>query len=78
MYVPGLKKFFISIVILEDRGYDVASSKGKAFFGNVATEKMKQIGFRGKNIYKLEVKMCRVEMLDNSGISTWDTYTMGP
>ena len=31
MHVPGLKKFFVSIAMLEDRGYDVVFSEGKVF-----------------------------------------------
>ena len=30
MYVPGLKKNLVSIAMLEDRGYDVIFSEGKA------------------------------------------------
>ena len=31
MHVPGLKKNLVSIAMLEDRGYDVVFSEGKAF-----------------------------------------------
>ena len=31
MHVPGLKKNLVSVTILEDRGYDVVFSNGKAF-----------------------------------------------
>ena len=31
MHVPGLKKNLVSVAMLEDRGYDVVFSEGKAF-----------------------------------------------
>jgi len=43
-YVPGLKKNLVSIVMLEDRGYDVVSSKGKFFLRHIITRQVKQIG----------------------------------
>jgi len=56
MYVPRVKKILIFIDVMEDRGYDVVFSKGKAFTRHVATGKVKLIGVRVKNIYKLEVE----------------------
>ena len=37
MHVPGLKKNLISVAMLEDKGYDVVFSEGKAFLHNKAT-----------------------------------------
>jgi hypothetical protein len=37
MHVPGLKKNLVSVVMLEDRGYDVVFSDGKAFLRHKAT-----------------------------------------
>jgi len=34
-YVPGLKKNLIAVTMLEDKGYDVAFSKGKAFLRHI-------------------------------------------
>ena len=31
MHVPGLKKNLVSVAMLEDRGYDIVFSEGKAF-----------------------------------------------
>ena len=31
MHVPGLKKNLVLVIMLEDRGYDVVFSEGKAF-----------------------------------------------
>ena len=31
MHVPGLKKNLVSVAMLEDKGYDVVFSEGKAF-----------------------------------------------
>ena len=58
MYVPGLKKNLISVAVLEDRGYDVVFSQGKAFLRHITTGQVKQIGVRVRNLYKLEVGDC--------------------
>jgi len=55
MYLLGLKKNLIFVVILYDRGYAVFFSKWKAFFRHVATRKVKQIGVRVEKLYKLAV-----------------------
>ncbi|KAH9306491.1 hypothetical protein KI387_010895, partial [Taxus chinensis] len=55
MYVPGLKKNLISVAVLEDRGYDVVFSQGKAFLRHITTGQVKQIGVRVKNLYKLDI-----------------------
>ena len=44
MHVPGLKKNFVSVVVLEDLGYYVVFSEGKAFLRHKATGKVKKIG----------------------------------
>ena len=31
MHVPGLKKNLVSVAMLEDKGYDIVFSEGKAF-----------------------------------------------
>jgi len=36
IYVPGMKNDLVSIAMLEDRGYDVIFSKGKAFLRHIA------------------------------------------
>ena len=46
MFVLGLKKNLISIVVLEYYCYDVIFSKGKSFLRHIATGKGKQIEFR--------------------------------
>ena len=58
MYVPRLKKNSVSIVMLEDRGYDVIFSKGKAFLRHISMGQVKKIGIRVKNIYKLKIAEC--------------------
>ena len=40
MYVPGLKKNLVFVVVLEDKGYGVVFSKGKAYLKHVATGKV--------------------------------------
>ena len=56
MYVPGLKRNLVSVAMLEDRGYDVIFSEGKAFLRHKAIGQVKNIGVRVKNIYKLDVE----------------------
>ena len=87
-YVAGLKKNFVSIAMLEDKGYDVVFSKGKVFMRHIGTQKTKQIGVRVNNLYKLEVddcaalssknRWCRAKMLVSYGIEDWATCTMEP
>eukprot|EP00253_Pinus_taeda_P025239 PITA_25239 len=58
VYVPGLKKNLVSVAMLEDKGYDVVFSKGKAFLRHIDMGQTKRIGIRVKNLYKLEVDYC--------------------
>ena len=58
MHVPGLTKNLVSITILEDRGYDVIFSKGKAFLRHIATDQVNKIRVRVQNLYKIEVDVC--------------------
>ena len=58
MHVPGLKKNLISVAMLEDKGYDVVFSDGKAFLRHKTTGQTKRIAIRVKNLYKLEVDGC--------------------
>ena len=44
MHVPGLKKNLVSIAMLEDKGYDVVFSEGKAFLRHKTMGKTKKIG----------------------------------
>ena len=53
MYVPGLKKNLISVVMLEDKGYHVVFSEGKAFLRSKATSETRRIGVQVKNLYQL-------------------------
>ena len=62
MHVPGLKKNLVSIEMLEDRGYDVFFSSGKAYLRHKATSQVKKIGIQIKNLYKLEVDGCTTMM----------------
>ena len=51
MHVPGLKKNLISVAMLEDKGYDVVFSKGKAFLRSKETGETQRIGVQVKNLY---------------------------
>eukprot|EP00253_Pinus_taeda_P036312 PITA_36312 len=55
MYVPGLKKNLVSVAMLEEKCYDVVSSKGNAFLRHIAMGQTKRIEIWVKNHYKLEV-----------------------
>jgi len=44
MYVPRLNKNLVSISMLDDRGYGVIFSEGKAFLQHIATSQIKKIG----------------------------------
>lgn len=56
MYVLGLKKNIVSIVVLEDRGYDVIFRKRKAFLIHISMGQVKNTGVQVKNLYKLDVE----------------------
>ena len=58
MHFPGLKKNLISVEMLEDKGYDVVFSKGKAFLRHKTTVQTRRIGIRVKNLYQLQVYGC--------------------
>ena len=45
MHVPGLKKNLVSVAMLEDRGYDVVFSEGKAFLRYKTTGQARRLGF---------------------------------
>ena len=72
-YVPGLKKNFVLVTMLEEKGYDVVFNKGNAFLRHIATGQTKRIGIRVKNLYKLEVDDCaalsyKVELVQSQDI----------
>ena len=55
MHVPGLKKKLVSVVMLEDKGYDIVFSDGKAFRKQKTMGQTERTGIQVKNLYKLEV-----------------------
>ena len=58
MHVPGLKKNLVWVVMLEDKGYVVVFSDGKAFLQHKTTGQAKRIGIWVRNIYNMEVDGC--------------------
>ena len=62
MHVPGLKKNLVSVPMLEDRGYDVVFSEGKAFLRHKKMGQTKRIWIRVNNLYKMEVDSCATMM----------------
>ena len=71
MHVPGLKKNLISVVMLEDKGYDVVFSEGKAFLHSKATCETWRIG-KVKNLYQLQVDGCAAMAGKAEGVVSWD------
>eukprot|EP00253_Pinus_taeda_P018889 PITA_18889 len=57
-YEPRLKKKLVLVAMLEEKGYDVVFSKGKASLRHIAMGQTKRIGIRVKNLYKMEVDDC--------------------
>ena len=73
MYMPGLKKNLVSVVMLEGKGYNVVFNKGKVLLRHTAMSQMKRIGIQVKNLYKLEVDDCaalstKVELVQSQDI----------
>jgi hypothetical protein len=62
MHVPGLRKNLVLVAMLEDRGYDVFFSTRKSFLRHKTMGKVKKIGIRVKNLYKMYVDGCATMM----------------
>jgi len=58
VFILDLKKILISIIVLEDCGYDVIFNKGNELLRHIAMGQVKQIEVRVKNLYKLDVEDC--------------------
>jgi len=72
MHVPGSKKKLFSVALLEDKGYDVVFSEGKAFLRSKTTRETWKIWVQVKDLYQLHVDhyatmACKVE-----GLLSWD------
>ena len=72
MHVLGLKKNLISVAMLEDKGYDVVFSKGKAFLFCKTTSETQKIGVRVKNLYQLHVDGCATMVGKAEGLVSRD------
>jgi len=55
MFVLGLKKNLIFVVVLKESGYDVIFSNMKIFLRHIAMGQVKQIGAQVKKLYVIEV-----------------------
>ena len=55
LYVPGLKKNLLSVGVLEEKGYTVAFTKGKAIMwpSNGDMSSAMEIGVKEGNVYRL-------------------------
>jgi len=76
MHVPGLKKNLIFVVMLEDKGYDVVFSKGKAFLHSKTTGETQKIGVRVRNLYQLHVDGCAAMACKAEGLVSRDDGEM--
>lgn len=56
LYIPGLKKYLVSVATLENKGYEIIFSKGKAYIKPSISLAAKQIEVTMKNLYKLQVE----------------------
>jgi len=72
MHVPGLKKNLISVAMLEDKGYDVVFSEGKAFLRSKTTGETRKIGVRVRNLYQLHVDGCAAMACKAEGLVSQD------
>eukprot|EP00253_Pinus_taeda_P013725 PITA_13725 len=72
MHVPGLKKNLIFVAMLEDKGYDVVFSEGKAFLHSKTTGEIRKIGVRVKNLYQLHVDGCASMACKAEGVVSQD------
>eukprot|EP00253_Pinus_taeda_P012841 PITA_12841 len=72
MHVPGLKKNIISVVMLEDKGYDVVFSEGKAFLRSKTTRETRKIGVQVKNLYQVHVDGCAAMACKVEGVVSRD------
>ena len=71
MHVPGLKKNLISVAMLEDKGYDVVFSEGKAFLRSKTTGETWKIGVQTKNLYQLHVDGCAKMACKAGEVVSW-------
>eukprot|EP00253_Pinus_taeda_P002857 PITA_02857 len=72
MHVLGLKKNLISVAMLEDKGYDVVFSEGKAFLHSKTTRETQKIGVRVKNLYQFHVDGCATMACKVEGVVSRD------
>ena len=72
MHVPGLKKNLISVAMLEDKGYDVVFSEGKAFLRSKTTGETRKIGVQVRNLYQLHVYGCATMACKAERLVSWD------
>eukprot|EP00253_Pinus_taeda_P015065 PITA_15065 len=75
MHVPGLKKNLIYVAMLEEKGYDVVFSKGKAFLRSKTTGETRKIGVRVRNLYQLHVDGCVAMAGKVEGLRKSETYS---
>lgn len=68
IFVSVLKKNLISIVVLEDCGYDMIFRKGKALFRHISMGKVKQIRFGEEPIQSRGGGFCCIEHKSREGV----------
>jgi hypothetical protein len=71
LYVPGMKRNFVSVSALEDKGYKVTFSEGKvlAWHKNSHMDFARVIGVRENNLYRLTVRPVQALLHDTISLS---------
>jgi hypothetical protein len=71
LYVPGMKRYLVSISSLEDKGYKVIFSKGKflAWHKNSSMDSARVIGVRENSLYILIVRPVQALLHDTISLS---------
>ena len=71
-HVSRLNKNLISVVMLEDKGYDVVFREGKAFLCSKTTGETQKIGVRVRNLYQLHADGCATMACKAEGLVSQD------
>jgi hypothetical protein len=71
LYVPGMKRNLVSILALEDKGYNITFSEGRviAWHKDSHIISSKVIGVRENNLYRLTIKPVQALLHDTISLS---------
>jgi hypothetical protein len=84
IYVSGLKKIFLSLSVMEDKGFAVTFHRGKLLIlpEKDSLETIMVVGVREGTLYRLQGKLFNIwYMAEKTYVSYviggWDAYTIG-